>query len=206
MTVEELKTYYSNLLIAQYRDKPNAYATIKALVGMAIMDALPVNLQDAFDLDTAVGAQLDILGKYQGIDRFSFGPNGDFELNDDDFRRLIKMAIVKNSSDSSLKTIVDLLWDYFPGEVQVFDLLNMRIHYIIGVESDNLLYAFINEVLLPKPMGVLIDGIIYVKDLTKLFGFRTYLSQQTVGVPLNSYTSYDSNTRFLTYTDNLQGI
>lgn len=205
MTVEELKTYYADLLISQYKDKPNAYAMIKAIVDMAIMDLLPVDMRDAFDIDTAIGAQLDLLGKYQGIDRYSFGPNGDFTLTDAEFRSLIKMAIVKNSSDSSLKTINDLLFKYFPTEVQVFDSLDMRIHYLVDIVSDNLLYAFINEVLLPKPMGVQITAIIYVDDISKVFGFRTYNGALYRGVNLNSYVDYDSDTQFFTYTDNVMG-
>lgn len=206
MTVDELKIYYASLLINQYRDKPKAFATVKAVVDFMVMDLLPTEVRDAFDIETAVGVQLDTLGMYQGIDRYSWGPNGDFTLTDDEFRSLIKMAIVKNSSNSSLKTIVDLLNTYFPTEIQVFDSQNMKIHYMVDIVSDNLLYAFINEVLLPKPMGVQLTAIIYADNIDKVFGFRTYAASLNRGVNLNNYTNYQSDTQFITYTDNIQGI
>ena len=204
MTVEELKEYYADLLIVQYRDKPKAYDTIKACVEMAIMDKLPIAVQDCFNVDEARGVQLDTLAKYQGITRYSWGPNGDFELSDEDFRSLIKMAIVKNSSDSSLATIQFLLNKYFPGEIQAFDTRNMKIHYLIDIGTSNLIYAFINGGLLPKPMGVQNVATLYVDDITKVFGFRTYNNEGHSVVPLNNYEDYDEDTQFLQHSDNIQ--
>lgn len=63
--------YYSNLLVLQYRTKPKAAATIQILVKQAIADLFTLDLQTAFDLNTAVGAQLDVLGKYIGVPRNS---------------------------------------------------------------------------------------------------------------------------------------
>lgn len=62
MTTQELIDYYANLLILQYIGQPRAYATIQALVEPTIMDQLPITVQNAFDLETAVGAQLDTIG------------------------------------------------------------------------------------------------------------------------------------------------
>lgn len=69
MTVEEIVQYYSDLLIIQYNDKPKAKATIETLVNSLIADNVMIDVKNAFDIDTAVGVQLDVLGKYIGMDR-----------------------------------------------------------------------------------------------------------------------------------------
>ena len=189
MTADQLNQYYAYLLIAQYRNLPRASTTIIALVNMISMDLLPLTLLDAFDLDTAVGVQLDILGKYQGITRYSYGTNGPFTLDDDDFRKLIRLAIVKNTSDSSLKTINTLLYTYFNNEIQVLDNKDMTLQYIITTSSTNLFQAFQYQNLLPSPMGVGINVIVSVLDLTNNFGFGTYDSP--LGYKIVHLTNYD---------------
>lgn len=66
--VEEVKIYYSGLLLNQYQ-KPKAIATIKTLADASFMDNVVNQIDNSFDLDTAVGVQLDILGEYIGQSR-----------------------------------------------------------------------------------------------------------------------------------------
>jgi hypothetical protein len=73
MTLEDLKDYYAARLIAQYRLKPKAIATIKLLINQAWADGLPISLQTAFNLNTAAGAQLDIIGRIVGAPRNIYG-------------------------------------------------------------------------------------------------------------------------------------
>ena len=68
-TTDDLKNYYSNLLIMQYNQKPKAIATIQALSGAAIASDIEGQVKTAFDLDTAIGKQLDILGNLVGVSR-----------------------------------------------------------------------------------------------------------------------------------------
>lgn len=68
-TLKAAVDYYSTLLINEYRQSPRAVATIKIYAKQAIADMLEVDVQDGFNVDTAVGAQLDIIGKYVGIPR-----------------------------------------------------------------------------------------------------------------------------------------
>ena len=69
---EQLIEYYRDLLIIQYQ-KPKARATIEALIRAAMIFDLAIAVRDGYDIDTAVGAQQDILGKYLGIDRIITG-------------------------------------------------------------------------------------------------------------------------------------
>lgn len=68
-----LLTYYSSLLIAQYRNSPKMVATVQLLANQSLCDGLPQELQTCFNLDVAVGAQLTILGEIVGVPRNIFG-------------------------------------------------------------------------------------------------------------------------------------
>lgn len=81
MTNDELKEYYANLLIIQYFNRAKARATVKSYTGEAIADQIFSGVRDAFDLDTAIGVQLDVLGQYRGVSRFVFN----FDLSKDYF-------------------------------------------------------------------------------------------------------------------------
>lgn len=61
-------TYYVGRLLYQYQ-RPKAQQAIAILVKQIFADGLPWVLQDAFNLNTAIGAQLDTLGKYIGLPR-----------------------------------------------------------------------------------------------------------------------------------------
>lgn len=61
--------YYVDLLLYQYINLPKARGVISLLATQALADFLPVELRTAFDLETATGPQLDILGEYIGMDR-----------------------------------------------------------------------------------------------------------------------------------------
>lgn len=69
LTVAELIIYYRNLLIIQYKQLPKASATIGALSTEVVADLIYTQVQDAFDLDTAIGKQIDVLGAYVGARR-----------------------------------------------------------------------------------------------------------------------------------------
>lgn len=75
--ITSILEYYSNLLVIQYNSKEKAKATIELLVNTILADGLVFDTRDAFNLDDAVGVQLDIIGKWVGVDRFysdeSFG-------------------------------------------------------------------------------------------------------------------------------------
>lgn len=72
---DKLISYYTALLISQYFNKPKAIGTIAALVGGTgesgiIANAIYNQVRDGFDLDTAIGKQLDFLGKLRGTQRY----------------------------------------------------------------------------------------------------------------------------------------
>ncbi|TDE17725.1 DUF2612 domain-containing protein [Dyadobacter psychrotolerans] len=71
--MSDLTEFYKNLLIIQYHNKPKAQATIGLLIDSLLADGIIFDVRDGFDIETAVGAQLDVIGLYVGIDRFYTG-------------------------------------------------------------------------------------------------------------------------------------
>lgn len=63
------KEHYADLLILQYHDKPKARETIKMGLGLFTGDGMLYQLYNILDIDTAVGEQLDIIGKIVGCPR-----------------------------------------------------------------------------------------------------------------------------------------
>lgn len=61
--IEDVKNYYADLLVLQYRNKPKARETIKIGADIYLGDGVIFQLQDILDIDTAEGPQLDIIGK-----------------------------------------------------------------------------------------------------------------------------------------------
>lgn len=203
MSIAELILYYVNLLVLQYREKPKARETIATIVDPAVMDMLPIDVQDAFELGSAVGKQLDVLGKYCGVTRFNNSFAGPVTLNDSDFLSLIKVAVLQNNAGSSLSVIQNLINTFFPGDILVFDYSNMRIGYFLtpAIGSAELAQVFITSGILPKPMGVQLSATIYSPNIYIFFGMRTYYFPAANVTPFNNYTSYNMNYPWLSYQD-----
>lgn len=204
MTTAELQQYYADLLILQYKGKAKAIAHIKTLVLPVIMDQLPVAVMNAYTMDTAVGVQLDVIGKYVGASRSGFGTNGPITLNDSDFLLLIKLAIVRNAAGSSLFAIEQMLAVYFGSLILISDTADMQINYSIvsTFGSSDLQNMIIYGGFLPKPMGVAIGVVIIPPGVNNFFTFCTYTSDAPTGTTgFNDYVFFNPNSKWFTYQD-----
>jgi len=202
MSLVQLIAYYVNLLIIQYKGKPKAEATIAALADLALDDMIALDVRDAYELGQAVGAQLDVIGKYAGVSRTGYTFFGQVTLNDDEFTTLIQLAILKNSAGSSLYDIQVLLNIYFPTTIFVFDYKQMRMSYFLSSDlaSSNLAQMFIVQQLLPVPMGVRLSSLIYFPVLDQFFGFRSYTAEAHNATPFNTYDDYQLAWPWLSYS------
>lgn len=84
INTDDISKKYQDLLIVQYNDKPKARATIDAVVKQILADGIYWDVQNGYDIETAVGKQQDILGKYIGVDRLFNGlvvPADAFAMN-----------------------------------------------------------------------------------------------------------------------------
>lgn len=202
-TTQELINYYADLLIQQYKQKPNAYATVQAFVKPVIMDQLPLLVQDAYDLSSSVGVQLDVLGKYAGVTRNGYDFSGAVVLSDADFREFIKLAIFQNSAGSSLADIQNLISIFFSNILFVFDYGGMRIGYFLDSDSigNQLAEVFIQSGLLPKPMGVQLSALVYATSIDNWYGWSSYDTPAFNVHGFNTYSQYDLNCHWLDDND-----
>jgi len=73
---EILIAYYVNLLIIQYRSKDKARGHISSIVAGSMIYDLIKAVENGYNIDTAVGVQLDVLAKYVNagrvVNRFEF--------------------------------------------------------------------------------------------------------------------------------------
>ena len=198
VTVDELKTYYADLLIQQYRGLTRARAMVAYLASLPIADLLPLKVRDAFNMDTAEGVQLDDIGILAGVVR----SYGDITLDDDDFRILIRLAQITNSNGSSTYDIQKVMNQYFAGKIFFTDYQTMRVGYFItsATFSENLSQIAVRQGLLPYPMAVERSSIIYALTLDAFFGFRTYAAPSFNNSPMNDYADYQIVWPWLRYT------
>lgn len=171
MTNLELVEYYKNLIIIQYSAKQKAVAHIEALIDIIMFYELMREVENAYDIDTAEGVQLDILGKYLGIDRNV--PTSPFVLTDTDFRFYLKLKIIQNSSNHSTESIVGLVFQIFGTSLLFYDRYNMTIAYIFPESEKALVDLAVELKLLPKPATVGLS-VTYTTDISKMFGYRKY--------------------------------
>ena len=201
---QDIKDYYANLLIIQYRNLPNARGTIESLVGESYADGISLDVLNAFDLETAVGQQLDILGKYIGLSRQVniFLPNQTTRLNDDDYRTLLKLKLITNNGRASTGDIKKSLYELFPDTIRVYDNRDMSYTYFVSDTLQDLMTVIVSERLLPLPMSVDYRLIFVSKDVTKFFGFSNYTG---INNNPNGFTRYSQGFRnyFLRYKDRL---
>lgn len=80
MEIDLIKSY-QDLLEVQYHDKLKAKSTIKALIKKMLANMILWKIRDeVFDIDKAVGKQLDIIGKWVGVDRSFAGQSFENQL------------------------------------------------------------------------------------------------------------------------------
>lgn len=72
-TIDALKEYFSNLLIIQYRGAEKNRNLIKFLVDLVFANDLALEIKDkTVDVENSIGAQLDVVGKWVGVDRYYY--------------------------------------------------------------------------------------------------------------------------------------
>lgn len=167
--------YLSSLLILQYAQKPKAVATIEA-VGKDFPDELIFAVRDGFSIETAVGKQLDILAKYLGTDRYFIDTTGSLvPLLDDEFRILLKLKAITNTSNTSHYDVDTALYNFFGTDIRAESVGGMEMTFFIPSLASRVIWAAIQKDALSRPMGV---GVRYVIVQEKpMFGLVTYDNQ-----------------------------
>lgn len=72
--LKDLQKYFSDLLIIQYRNAPKNRALISYLTDLIFANNLALQIRDkTLNLDDSEGTQLDVIGKWVGVDRYYNG-------------------------------------------------------------------------------------------------------------------------------------
>jgi len=152
---------YLQLVTSEHAGKPNFIALLSAAL-QAPDDietcAGTMNTQ-AFDLDNAVGAQLDVLGEIVGVSRtLDFQPSDGSSpvLDDNTYRLILRAKIAKNQWDGTIPAIYSLWQGLFPTNPQlgIQDNQDMTITARISLFTPLQKDLVSNGYLLPRPEGV----------------------------------------------------
>lgn len=153
---------YLNRITSEHKTQPKFMGLVAARLQpfIDLFECLE-DIDKAFDLDTAEGNQLDIIGEYIGVKRLlNFQPEyADAVLTDPYYRMLLKARISLNNWDGTIEGIKRIWGDIFPEyEIQIVDRQDMTMEArIIGLralfESELVQHGYIT----PKPMGVNVD-------------------------------------------------
>lgn len=155
--INEIVEYYSNLLIIQYHNKPKAKAMIELFVRELLANGIMFDVENGYNIETAVGKQLDVIGKYVYMDRYyqSLDLEGffSFALYDEDPISVDKIGFADYAdSDKTGKTLTygDVISQFGTlGNADFRTLLKLRIIQNNSNHShksiDDALFAFFGD-------------------------------------------------------------
>lgn len=156
-----------NFIIWQYRTKPKALGTIRAIYAETDNTFKNViQVADILNIDKAIGYTLDLVGKHVGVSRvlptaiakeyfgwlkdktaLSFGigefyRNGDalyasVVLNDNDYRFFIKARITKNYQTGEISNIVNSIKFVIGKHGNIIDTQNMTMNVLVNSDQLN---------------------------------------------------------------------
>lgn len=132
--LREAVDYYVSRLAYQYRTRKKARDNIAIYAKQALADLFALDVQAAYNLATAVGAQLDVIGKYVGVPR-NIGPGEVqpyFEFSD--YVGPIESDNgFKDYTDPALNTI-PFFYDYTFSGTKNTDLTDSSYRMVIGLK------------------------------------------------------------------------
>ncbi len=166
--------YYLNIITSQYRRSLKMNALAKVLLRkFDDVSQTMVKLDTALDLDSAVGAQLDMLGATVGAFRkVSFQPSDGVSpvLDDATYRIYIKAKIAQNQWDGTMTSLYPIWRALFPsGSIVILDNQNMTVDITLtGAFTSLIKDLIVNGYIVPRPEGVLYT---YLFGTPPFFGF-----------------------------------
>ncbi|GHU27501.1 hypothetical protein FACS1894152_4220 [Bacilli bacterium] len=182
MNRQQYIDYYVNLLIRQYHDRPRARATIAwALANKASIYELAIALREAFSIDTAIGKQLDIVGRYLGLARLF--NNGEIYMDDDVYRFFLNWKVISNLSMDNMELFHEAVIAVFGGAVTLVNNMDMTLSYWLRYPLPDKIVDILkaDKNLLPAPTGVAVNYIVDNRT-DRVFGFLDFRKNTTIVV------------------------
>lgn len=181
---------YLESITSEHRGKPKFEAWLcRTLTIVDHAYLFTKSIDSNFDLDNAIGIQLDILGESIGRERtLKFQPqNTNPVLNDEYYRLLLKAKVAMNNWDGKIPSIYDI-WD------NMFDDLGLQIQDNQDMSFDAYITGFIDSIrqeliqrgyIVPKPEGVRVNLIGKSPVEFKCYSYMIVSGQQTSVVKMD---------------------
>lgn len=152
--------YYLALVTSEYRMATNFLANLTSSIQL-FEDVMTCNglMTEAFDLGSAAGVQLDVLGQIAGVSRtVNFQPSDSVSpvLDDTTYRILIQATIAANQWKGTQSELYPIWQTLFPGgSIVIQDEQNMSCVIILsGVFTSIVQDLITNGYIVPRPEGV----------------------------------------------------
>lgn len=164
--IDDIKQYYGDLLILQYRNKPKARATVQLGCDIYTGDGVVFDLINSLDIDSAEGAQLDLIGKILDCPRIIQGLNPDKQYFSFQYDGALGFSTSQELSNGIFKTFYNSIHsEYALKDGDYRQLLKFKA--IVNIwrasmaEMDEAIYnSFGNDVLLINNQNLTISYII----------------------------------------------
>lgn len=172
---------YLALITSQYRDKTNFIAWLTA--NLDIVDDISVTISDFdgnYDIDNAVGYQLDVIGMMVGVNRLlTIQPSDGSSplVNDTTYRFLIRAKIAQNKWNGTIPELYNIWNASFPlNQIKIEDNQDMTFSILFVSQSYTALERQLIAAgyIMPKPEGV---GVTY--NFNGTFSFSTGSTSET---------------------------
>lgn len=189
---------YKNLVPTNNYNKPKYMGYLDAILSPIIhMGAIVETVGHAFDVQSARGEQLDIIGELVGISRLLPTPPtvGDRMMNDDEYLMCIMMKIAQNEWDGTNESAARLYNNVLGSRFNIYftDNQNMSVDIIISgvntVREGQILYLS-NTLLVPAGVSYTVR---FTDDKVNVsLKYAAGISGQLVDEPVNMITEPES--------------
>lgn len=178
---------YIGLIPYPNNNKPNFIAWLTGYVQLLLNNITMLeSIIDAFNLELAVGDQLDVAGQILNLSRkVSFQPSGGASpvLDDDTYRIVLKAKVFQNQWKGTIPEIYDYWIKTFPEyPILIQDNQDMTMTVLVlGTGPGILQDLVVNGYFVPKPSGVRVN---YGFSLNPIFSYgldTTYLKGYNQG-------------------------
>ncbi len=166
--------YYLSLLTSEYQNSTNFLNWLGFVLQIVSdLQQLFCSMDAAFDLDNAIGVQLDVLGQLIGVNRvLGFQPSGGVSpvLDDSTYRLLLKAKILQNQWNGQASSLYQV-WGYlFPGgSIIIQDNQNMTATiFLTGAFNSIIQDMIVNDYIVPRPETV---QYTFILSTLPVFGF-----------------------------------
>lgn len=179
--------YYINLITSQYKISPKFIQWLRlALTPIDNLTDVISFIAGQFDIDAAVGYQLDVCGQFIGQSRtLPFQPSHGVSpvLDDDTYRLLLRATIARNNWDGKIPSLYPIWRSLFPSGRLVFnDNQNMTATILLSGSFSSIILDLIeNGYVVPRTEGVLYT---YAYSTLPIFGAdqnNTYVAGADLG-------------------------